>query len=128
MRLSQTRTHWRNAHRGVAGSGCGDYPQATQARQSNSVDLDKARLVVTSVAALAAKITLRWQNSFVRDRCGVGLFSSGGGKRKMDGAERYVGISNLMLKPELYLAVGSPGRSSTWLALTRRKPFSPQQR
>ncbi len=66
MRLSQTRHARRNAHRGVAGSGCGDYPHGNQARQSNSVDLDKARLVVSVGAALAAKITLRWQNSFAR--------------------------------------------------------------
>ncbi len=126
MRLSQRVTHWRNAHRGVAGSGCGDSRTATQARQSNSVDLDKARLWSASVAVLAAKRTLRWQNSLQGDRCGVGLFSSGGGKRKMVEHERYVGISNLMLKPELYLRWGSPGRSSTWLVLMHRKPFRHQ--
>ncbi|XNM48377.1 FAD-binding protein [Escherichia coli] len=38
--------------------------------------------------------------------------------------ERYVGISNLMLKPELYSA-GISGRSSTWSVPTHRKPFSP---
>lgn len=51
---------------------------ATQARQSNSVDLDKARPVAENE---------KWMEH-----------------------ERYVGISNLMLKPELYLAVGISGQ------------------
>ncbi len=39
---------------------------ATRARQSNSVDLDKARPVVSVGRGIGSKRTLRWQNSFVR--------------------------------------------------------------
>ncbi len=66
MRLSQTRHALAKPHRGVAGSGCGDYPHGNPGAQSNSVDLDKARLVVSVGRGMAAKRTLRWQNSFVR--------------------------------------------------------------
>ncbi|QUJ03195.1 FAD-binding protein [Salmonella enterica subsp. enterica] len=38
--------------------------------------------------------------------------------------ERYVGISNLMLKPELYLAVGIPA-SGIYVMPTARRRFSP---
>ncbi len=43
----------------------------------------------------------------------------------MDGARTLCRYLNLMLKPELYLAVGISGQIQQWLALTRRKPFSP---
>ncbi len=60
---------------------------ATQARQSNSVDLDKARLVVSCRSRYwQQREHCAGRTALQGDRCGVGLFSSGGGKRKMDGA------------------------------------------
>lgn len=99
---------------------------ATQARQSNSVDLDKARLVVSVGRGIGSKENIALAASALQgDRCGVGLLVRWRKNEKWMEHERYVGISNLMLKPELYLAVGILGRSSTWLVLMHRKPFSP---
>ncbi len=99
---------------------------ATQARQSNSVDLDKARLVVSVGRGIGSKENIALAEQLCK-AIGAELACSRpvAENEKWMEHERYVGISNLMLKPELYLAVGISGRSSTWLALTRRKPFSP---
>ncbi len=66
MRLSQTRHALAKRTRGVAGSGCGDYPHGNPGAPENSVDLDKARLVVSVGRGIGRKRTLRWQNSFAR--------------------------------------------------------------
>ncbi len=59
-------THWRNAHRGVAGSGCGDYPHGNPGASATASISTKPARWSALVAVLAAKRTLRWQNSFAR--------------------------------------------------------------
>ena len=76
-----------DAHRGVAGSGCGDYPhgnpgapeQQRRSRQSPSGGQRRSRY-------WQQREHCAGRTALQGDRCGVGLFSSGGGKRKMDGA------------------------------------------
>ncbi len=62
-------THWRNAHRGVAGSRLWrrrlPARQPRRARATASIST-KPVWWSASVAVLAAKRTLRWQNSFAR--------------------------------------------------------------
>jgi len=84
---------------------------AVQARESNAVDLDKARLVVSVGRGIGSKENI----SLAAELCsaiGAELACSRpvAENEKWMEHERYVGISNLMLKPELYLAVGISGQ------------------
>lgn len=83
---------------------------ATQARQSNSVDLDKARLVVSVGRGIGSKENIALAEQLCK-AIGAELACSRSvaENEKWMEHERYVGISNLMLKPELYLAVGISG-------------------
>lgn len=87
----------------MAGSGCGDYPHGNQARQSNSVDLDKARLVVSVGRGIGSKENIALAEQLCK-AIGAELACSRpvAENEKWMEHERYVGISNLMLKPELY--------------------------
>ena len=84
---------------------------ATQARQSNSVDLDKARLVVSVGRGIGSKDNIALAEQLCK-AIGAELACSRpvAENEKWMEHERYVGISNLMLKPELYLAVGISGQ------------------
>lgn len=84
---------------------------ATQARQSNSVDLDKARLVVSVGRGIGSKENISLAEALCQT-IGAELACSRpvAENEKWMEHERYVGISNLMLKPELYLAVGISGQ------------------
>lgn len=84
---------------------------ATQARQSNSVDLDKARLVVSVGRGIGSKENIALAEALCQT-IGAELACSRpvAENEKWMEHERYVGISNLMLKPELYLAVGISGQ------------------
>ncbi|MBJ3592791.1 electron transfer flavoprotein subunit alpha/FixB family protein [Salmonella enterica subsp. enterica serovar Saintpaul] len=83
----------------------------TQARQSNSVDLDKARLVVSVGRGIGSKENISLAEALCQT-IGAELACSRpvAENEKWMEHERYVGISNLMLKPELYLAVGISGQ------------------
>ena len=81
------------------------------ARQSNSVDLDKARLVVSVGRGIGSKENIALAEQLCK-AIGAELACSRpvAENEKWMEHERYVGISNLMLKPELYLAVGISGQ------------------
>lgn len=84
---------------------------ATQARQSNSVDLDKARLVVSVGRGIGGKENIPLAEALCQV-IGAELACSrpvAENEKWMD-HERYVGISNMMIKPDLYLAVGISGQ------------------
>ena len=83
----------------------------SQARQSNSVDLDKARLVVSVGRGIGSKENIALAEQLCK-AIGAELACSRpvAENEKWMEHERYVGISNLMLKPELYLAVGISGQ------------------
>ncbi|MTH45067.1 electron transfer flavoprotein subunit alpha/FixB family protein [Intestinirhabdus alba] len=84
---------------------------AMQARRSNSVDLDKARLVVSVGRGIGSKENISLAEALCQ-AMGAELACSRpvAENEKWMEHERYVGISNLMLKPELYLAVGISGQ------------------
>ncbi|MFL1806671.1 electron transfer flavoprotein subunit alpha/FixB family protein [Plesiomonas shigelloides] len=84
---------------------------ATQARQSNSVDLDKARLVVSVGRGIGSKENISFAEALCQS-IGAELACSRpvAENEKWMEHERYVGISNLMIKPDLYLAVGISGQ------------------
>lgn len=84
---------------------------ATLARQSNSVDLDKARLVVSVGRGIGSKENISLAVALC-EAIGAELACSRpvAENEKWMEHERYVGISNLMLKPDLYLAVGISGQ------------------
>ncbi|EBH9040052.1 TPA: electron transfer flavoprotein subunit alpha/FixB family protein [Salmonella enterica] len=84
---------------------------ATQARQSNRVDLDKARLVVSVGRGIGSKENIALAQALCQT-IGAELACSRpvAENEKWMEHERYVGISNLMLKPELYLAIGISGQ------------------
>lgn len=84
---------------------------ATQARKSNSVDLDKARLVVSVGRGIGSKENISLAEALCQ-AMGAELACSRpvAENEKWMEHERYVGISNLMLKPDLYLAVGISGQ------------------
>ena len=121
-------THWRNAHTVEWQAPAVAITRTRQPRRARATASISTKPVWSSasVAVWQQREHCAGRTALQGDRCGVGLFSSGGGKRKWMEHERYVGISNLMLKPELYLAVGISGRSITWLALMHRKPFRHQ--
>ncbi len=84
---------------------------ATRARQSNSVDLDKARPVVSVGRGIGSKENIALAEQLCK-AIGAELACSRpvAENEKWMEHERYVGISNLMLKPELYPAVGISGQ------------------
>ena len=84
---------------------------ATQPRQSSSVNLDKARLVVSVGRGIGSKENIALAEALCQ-AIGAELACSRpvAENEKWMAHERYVGISNLMLKPELYLAVGISGQ------------------
>ncbi len=84
---------------------------ATQPRQSSNVDLDKARLVVSVGRGIGSKENIPLAEALCQ-AIGAELACSRpvAENEKWMEHERYVGISNLMLKPELYLAVGISGQ------------------
>lgn len=82
-----------------------------QARESHSVDLDKARLVVSVGRGIGSKENIAIACALC-EAIGAELACSRpvAENEKWMAHERYVGISNLMLKPELYLAAGISGQ------------------
>ncbi|AUV02653.1 electron transfer flavoprotein subunit alpha/FixB family protein [Phytobacter ursingii] len=84
---------------------------AIQVRQSNSVDLDKARLVVSVGRGIGSKENISLAQALCQ-AIGAELACSRpvAENEKWMEHQRYVGVSNLMLKPELYLAVGISGQ------------------
>ncbi|MEH4623988.1 electron transfer flavoprotein alpha subunit apoprotein [Grimontella sp. AG753] len=84
---------------------------ATQARQNSNVDLDKARWVVSVGRGIGSKENISLATALCQS-IGAELACSRpvAENEKWMEHERYVGISNLMLKPELYLAVGISGQ------------------
>lgn len=84
---------------------------ATQMRQSSHVDLDKAKRVVSVGRGIGSKDNISLAAALC-EKIGAELACSRpvAENEKWMEHERYVGISNLMLKPELYLAVGISGQ------------------
>ncbi|MER1977022.1 electron transfer flavoprotein subunit alpha/FixB family protein [Pseudocitrobacter faecalis] len=84
---------------------------ATKPRQSSNVDLDKAHLVVSVGRGIGSKENIPLAEALCQ-AIGAELACSRpvAENEKWMEHERYVGISNLMLKPELYLAVGISGQ------------------
>lgn len=83
----------------------------TQVRESHAVDLDKARLVVSVGRGIGSKENIPLVSALC-EAIGGELACSRpvAENEKWMEHERYVGISNLILKPELYLAVGISGQ------------------
>lgn len=84
---------------------------SSQRRESHSVALDKARLVVSVGRGIGSKENIPLAEALCA-AIGAELACSRpvAENEKWMAHERYVGISNLMLKPELYLAVGISGQ------------------
>ncbi|KNC94218.1 electron transfer flavoprotein subunit alpha/FixB family protein [Trabulsiella odontotermitis] len=84
---------------------------ATQTRESTAVDLDKARLVVSVGRGIGSKENIAIAAALC-ETIGAELACSRpvAENEKWMEHERYVGISNLILKPELYLAIGISGQ------------------
>jgi electron transfer flavoprotein alpha subunit len=82
-----------------------------EARESHAVSLDKARLVVSVGRGIGSQENIALADALCR-AIGAELACSRpvAENEKWMAHERYVGISNLMLKPELYLAVGISGQ------------------
>lgn len=84
---------------------------ASQAKQSNTVDLDKAKRVVSVGRGIGNKENIALASALCQ-AIGAELACSRpvAENEKWMEHERYVGISNLMIKPDLYLAVGISGQ------------------
>ncbi|MDH2323886.1 FAD-binding protein [Providencia rettgeri] len=82
-----------------------------QKKAGNSVELDKARLVVSVGRGIGSQENIAIAKKLA-DTIGAEIACSRpvAENEKWMEHERYVGISNLMLKPELYLAVGISGQ------------------
>lgn len=82
-----------------------------QKKAGNSVELDKARLVVSVGRGIGSQENIAIAKTLA-DAIGAEIACSRpvAENEKWMEHERYVGISNLMLKPELYLAVGISGQ------------------
>lgn len=82
-----------------------------QKKAGNSVELDKARLVVSVGRGIGSQENIAIAKKLA-DTIGAEISCSRpvAENEKWMEHERYVGISNLMLKPELYLAVGISGQ------------------
>ncbi|WP_272678143.1 FAD-binding protein [Providencia sp. PROV019] len=84
---------------------------SVQKKAGNSVELDKARLVVSVGRGIGSQENIAIAK-ILADTIGAEIACSRpvAENEKWMEHERYVGISNLMLKPELYLAVGISGQ------------------
>ncbi|MBB3322491.1 FAD-binding protein [Atlantibacter sp. RC6] len=84
---------------------------ASKVKQSNAVDLDKAKRVVSVGRGIGSKENIALAAA-LSQAIGAELACSRpvAENEKWMEHERYVGISNLMIKPELYLAVGISGQ------------------
>ena len=84
---------------------------SVQKKAGNSVELDKARLVVSVGRGIGSQENIAIAKSLA-DAIGAEIACSRpvAENEKWMEHERYVGISNLMIKPELYLAVGISGQ------------------
>ena len=84
---------------------------SVQKKAGNSVELDKARLVVSVGRGIGSQENIAIAKTLA-DTIGAEIACSRpvAENEKWMEHERYVGISNLMLKPELYLAVGISGQ------------------
>ncbi len=82
-----------------------------QEKEGNSVELDKARLVVSVGRGIGSQENIAIAKELA-NTIGAEIACSRpvAENEKWMEHERYVGISNLMLKPELYLAVGISGQ------------------
>lgn len=84
---------------------------ASQAKQGNTVELDKAKRVVSVGRGIGNKENIALASALCQ-AIGAELACSrpvAENEKWMEHA-RYVGISNLMIKPDLYLAVGISGQ------------------
>lgn len=84
---------------------------SVQPREVNAVDLDKARFVVSVGRGIGSKENIAIAQALAKV-IGAEIACSRpvAENEKWMEHERYVGISNLMLKPELYLAAGISGQ------------------
>ncbi|QLR05702.1 FAD-binding protein [Providencia rettgeri] len=84
---------------------------SVQQKAGNSVELDKARLVVSVGRGIGSQENIAIAKALA-DSIGAEIACSRpvAENEKWMEHERYVGISNLMIKPELYLAVGISGQ------------------
>lgn len=84
---------------------------SVQPREINAVDLDKARFVVSVGRGIGSKENIAIAEELAK-AIGAEIACSRpvAENEKWMEHERYVGISNLMLKPELYLAAGISGQ------------------
>ena len=84
---------------------------SVQQKAGNSVELDKARLVVSVGRGIGSQENIVIAKALA-DSIGAEIACSRpvAENEKWMEHERYVGISNLMIKPELYLAVGISGQ------------------
>ncbi|HCH50537.1 MAG TPA: electron transfer flavoprotein subunit alpha [Proteus sp.] len=84
---------------------------SVQPREINAVDLDKARFVVSVGRGIGSKENIAIAEELAKV-IGAEIACSRpvAENEKWMAHERYVGISNLMLKPELYLAAGISGQ------------------
>lgn len=84
---------------------------SVQPRAINAVDLDKARFVVSVGRGIGSKENIAIAEDLAK-AIGAEIACSRpvAENEKWMEHERYVGISNLMLKPELYLAAGISGQ------------------
>lgn len=85
------------------------------------MDLSKAKRVVGVGRGLAAQDDLK----MVHELAAVLNAEVGCSRPIAEGEnwmerERYIGVSGVLLKSDLYLTLGSPGRSSIWLAATAK--------
>lgn len=87
----------------MAGSGCGDYPHGNPCAPEQQRRSDKARLVVSVGRGIGSKENIALAEQLCK-AIGAELACSRpvAENEKWMEHERYVGISNLMLKPELY--------------------------
>lgn len=88
----------------MAGSGCGDYPHGNPRRARAAASIStKARLVVSVGRGIGSKENIALAEQLCK-AIGAELACSRpvAENEKWMEHERYVGISNLMLKPELY--------------------------
>jgi electron transfer flavoprotein alpha subunit len=84
---------------------------SVQQKAGNSVELDKARLVVSVGRGIGSQENIAIAKALA-DSIGAEIACSRpvAENEKWMEHERYVGISNLMIKPEMYLAVGISGQ------------------
>lgn len=93
-----------------------------RAKAASSVDLSKAKRVVGVGRGLAAQDDLK----MVHELAAVLNAEVGCSRPIAEGEnwmerERYIGVSGVLLKSDLYLTLGISGRSSIWLAATAQK-------